>query len=161
MNKNPQERHASCLEFLEALGQARDDEDVPAPRNATRKILIVDDDPGIRTIYTTALKVGLPDAMILTAEDGMTAMEMVKASQPDLILLDMEMPRMNGLEVCAALTGDEMTAAIPLVVLSARTQEDTRSLLKSMGVRNVLRKPVELTHLVDVAKRCLKESKRR
>ena len=161
MSKNPQERHASCLEFLEALGGARDDEDVPAPRNATRKILIVDDDPGIRTIYTTALKVGLPDAMILTAEDGMTAMEMVKTSRPDLILLDMEMPRMNGLEVCASLTGDEMTAGIPLVVISSRTQEDTRSLLKSIGVRHVLRKPVELTHLVDVAKRCLKEAKRR
>jgi len=86
---------------------------------------------------------------------------MVKTSQPDLILLDMEMPRMNGLEVCASLTGDEMTAAIPLVVISSRTQDETRSLLKSIGVRNVLRKPVELTHLVDVAKRCLKEAKRR
>jgi eukaryotic-like serine/threonine-protein kinase len=160
MNKTPAERYGSCIEFLDALNEARAG-DSTAPRSGNARILVVDDDPEIRTIYTTALKIGIPDAIITTAEDGMTAMEMVKASRPDLILLDMEMPRMNGLEVCASLTGDEMTAAIPLIVLSARTEENTRALLKSIGVRSVLRKPVELTHLVDLAKRYLKEAEKR
>ncbi len=157
MHKEPTERFQSCNEFLESLATARGSEDEAAPRRSagTRKILVVDDDPEIRTIYSTALKVGIPDALVLTAPDGVTAVEMAKSSRPDLILLDMDMPGMNGLEVCASLTGDELTAQIPMMILSAHTGDKTKALLRAMGVQNVLSKPVELTRLVDLARRYL------
>lgn len=156
MCKNPSERYSSCIEFLEALTTARGSENL-APRTTTKRILVVDDDPEMRMIYTTALKVGIPEATVITAEDGLSAMEQIKTSRPDLILLDLEMPRMNGLEVCAALTGDELTAGIPLVLLSAHTEEKTQALLRSIGVRSILHKPVELTHLVDLVQRYTKK----
>jgi serine/threonine-protein kinase len=157
LHKDPLERYQSCTAFLEALVQARGSEDEAAPRRTggTKRVLVVDDDPEIRTIYSTALKVGIPDAVILTAPDGIAAVELVKSSRPDLILLDMDLPGMNGLEVCAALTGDELTARIPIMILSAHTGDKTKALLKSLGVQNILRKPIELTRLVDLARRYL------
>jgi serine/threonine-protein kinase len=159
MHKDPSSRYSSCMEFLDALTEARETEGT-APRSGTTRILVVDDDPDIRTIYATALRVGIPEASIMTATDGLAAVEMVKTTRPDLILLDVDMPYMNGLELCASLTGDEFTAEIPLMVLSAHATGQTRSLLKSMGVQDVLRKPVELTVLVDLARRRLKEKAR-
>jgi eukaryotic-like serine/threonine-protein kinase len=154
LDKVPANRFRSAMEFLEALGNAR--ANGPAVSIAPRRILIVDDDPDVRTIYTTALTVGLPGTVILTAADGLTAVEMVKCSPPDLVLLDMDMPRMNGLEVCASLNADEVTARVPLMVLSAHVCDRTKELLHKIGVRDVLRKPVELRTLVDLARRRLK-----
>jgi eukaryotic-like serine/threonine-protein kinase len=154
LDKEPSARYATATEFLRALTEAR--ATGPAVAMGPRRILIVDDDPEIRTIYTTALKVGLPGTTVLTAADGLTAVEMVKSSRPDLVLLDMDMPGMNGLEVCATLTADEVTASVPLMILSAHVGESTRDLLQRMGVKDVLRKPVELTTLVDLARRRLK-----
>jgi len=157
LNKNPSARFPSSVLFLDALNQARGSE-AASIRGGTKRILVVDDDPEIRTIYTTALKVGVPEAIIMTASDGLSAVEMIKASRPDLVLLDMDMPGMNGLEVCASLTGDELTSQIPMMILSAYMGTKTKTLLKSMGVKDVLQKPVELTTLVDLAKRRLKIS---
>jgi len=157
MDKDPVKRYGSSIEFLGALIQAREVES-NAPRTGTKRILIVDDDPDVRTLYATALKIGVANSIVMTAEDGISALEMVKTWRPDLILLDIEMPKMNGLEVCASLTGDDLTAEIPLLILSAHSETNTRSLLKSMGVRQILNKPLELTHLVDIARRHLGEA---
>ena len=157
MHKDPAERFSSCMAFFKALVEARESDNL-APRSGSGRILVVDDDPEVRAMYTTALKVGLPDTVIMSAEDGLAAMELIKTSKPDLILLDLEMPRMNGFEVCASLTGDELTADIPLIVLSAHKEGKILSLLKAMGVRSILRKPVELTHLVDLSRRYLDDA---
>jgi eukaryotic-like serine/threonine-protein kinase len=155
LHKDPTARYTSCMDFFEAISEARESESL-APRTGTSRILVVDDDPEIRSIYTTALRVGLSDAIVVAVEDGLAALEMVKGSKPDLILLDLEMPKISGFEVCATLTGDELTASIPLIVLTSHKEDQVRTLLKNMGVRNVLTKPVELTHLVDLARKYLR-----
>jgi serine/threonine-protein kinase len=154
LDQDPSARFPSAMEFLEGLMEARSVG--PAATLGPRRVLIVDDDPEVRTIFSTALKVGIPDTVVLTAADGMAAVEMARVSRPDLVLIDLDMPGMNGVEVCAALTGDEVTASVPLLVLSAHVNARTRELLRQMGIKDVLRKPVELRGLVDLARQRLK-----
>jgi len=154
LDKDPAARYQSCGDFMDALTSARQSGQSATLRSG-RRILVVDDDPQILEIYTTALKVGLPHAAILTAEDGLSGFEMAKCSNPDLIVIDLDLPQMNGLELCAALTGNELTAEIPLIVVSANFSGDSRSVLRSLGIKELLLKPLEATQLVNVARRHL------
>ena len=154
--KDPAGRYQTCEEFITALAAARTGEEEKTPRTGNVRVLIVDDDPETRTVYSTALKVGFPDAIILTADDGSLALDMAKNAKPDLAIVDMNMPGMNGLELCAALRGDELLAEVPIVVVSGTTGTEVRTLLKSMGVKDVIRKPIELTHLLNLARRYLR-----
>lgn len=150
--KNPDDRFTDCPGFMDALEQARREQTRGAPRTGSVKLLIAEDDTEARTIYSTALKVGFPDAIIHTASDGLKAVEMAKCSRPDLMLVDMDMPGMNGLEVCAALRGDDLTADIAIIVITARMDAGVRTLLKDLGITEFIRKPVELTDLVGMVR---------
>lgn len=148
--KDPLERYPSCRELLDALLTVR-----RQAARVLRRILVVDGDPGEQLALTAALRVGIPDATVLAAGDGRSALDMVRASRPDLILLDLEVPRAGGLEVCACLGADAETAEIPVLVLSRRLEGPTLSLLRSLGARDVLSKPVEVTEVVQRAQRHL------
>jgi DNA-binding response OmpR family regulator len=63
--------------------------------------------------------------IVLEAEDGFDALDKVKESLPDLIILDVMMPRMDGIATCKALRGDARTAEIPIIILSAKTLPDS------------------------------------
>jgi len=155
LSKDPQNRQGSCSEFIDELNAARGTAEVAALRSGRRRILVADDDPVQLQIYLTALKVGFPDAAILSAEDGLAALDVARESSPHLILVDLDLKGMNGLELCGALCGDELTAHIPLVVIASQFNGDSRTVLRSMGIREALHKPVEVTHLVNIARQHL------
>lgn len=101
-----------------------------------RTILVVDDDPHIRQLLTFALeKAGLES---LEAEDGEQALERVADRQPDLVILDINMPRMTGLEVCRRLRAE---GDLPILFLSSRDDEIDRILGIELGADDYVVKP--------------------
>jgi len=87
-----------------------------APQFALR-VLLVDDEPDQIELY----RFGLEHAgfVILAAYDGTSAIELARSARPDVIVLDLRMPDLDGWEVCAALKADSRTAPIPIVILTA------------------------------------------
>jgi two-component system, OmpR family, alkaline phosphatase synthesis response regulator PhoP len=86
-----------------------------------KKLLIADDEPGIRRL----VRMTLEDEQfeILEAADGEEALTIAREQMPQMILLDVTMPRRSGLDVCRALKKDPATAGITIVMLTARVQE--------------------------------------
>jgi len=85
------------------------------------KILVAEDERDIRELIGFSL--GLADYEVVLARDGMEAVEEAAAEKPDLILLDVRMPRMSGYEACRRLKKNPATSEIPVVFLSAKGQE--------------------------------------
>lgn len=112
------------------------------------KILVVDDEIDI----VGWLKHCLTHSgyQVMEAYDGIQALEAVAADKPDLILLDMKMPRMDGRTTIRRLRQQEETRDIPVIVLSAVpvSNEAERNQLLGMGVREFLRKPVTMEQLI-------------
>jgi two-component system OmpR family response regulator len=101
-----------------------------------RTILVVDDDPHIRQLLVFALaKAGLDT---LEAEDGEAALAQAREHRPDLIVLDINMPRMDGIEVCRRLRGE---GDLPILFLSSRDDEIDRILGIELGADDYVTKP--------------------
>jgi CheY-like chemotaxis protein len=118
-----------------------------AGKTGHAKILVVDDDPDFRDLASVFLRVD--GYQLLAAASGQTAMEIAKAERPDLILLDWEMPDMDGLEVCRALRAEAAPGlgAVPIILLTARTgAEDTKGGFEA-GANDYLTKPFTPAHL--------------
>lgn len=106
---------------------------------APKKILIVDDDAFIRRPLEFILRQEGYDAR--TAVDGNDCLAKVGCEPPDLIFLDVMMPGQDGFSVCGALKSDERTAHIPVVLLSARGQENDRRRGLDLGATDFMTKP--------------------
>ncbi|MFQ5779206.1 MAG: PleD family two-component system response regulator [Nitrospiria bacterium] len=102
-----------------------------------KKILIVDDDPSVRKL----IKVTLRTCEVIEGSNGIEALEKVTGEKPDLILLDVMMPKMNGFEVIRRLKADPETAEIPIVLLTARGDRDTLEQGEAAGVLTYFTKP--------------------
>ena len=101
-----------------------------------RRILIADDDPHIRQLLAFALsKAGLE---VEECSDGESAMQAVAARPPDLLVLDINMPGMNGLEVCRSIRA---TSNLPILFLSSRDDEIDRVLGMEIGADDYVTKP--------------------
>ena len=121
---------------------------------AGKRVLVVDDDRVIQQLLEVNLELeGYQVAG--TASDGQEAIAMASKLKPDLIILDIMMPKMDGLEVCRELKADPKLAKIPVVLLSARAQDlDIREGL-DIGADAYLTKPFDPVELLDVVGRLL------
>lgn len=122
--------------------------------NLAQSVLIVDDEPMARTLLRLMLvRAGFN---VSEAEDGFDALEKVKANQPDIMLLDVMMPGMDGFKVCEALRKEAGTSTLPVIMLSAKTDLDSINQGMRVGATKYLTKPIspaELTqHVYDVLK---------
>ena len=106
-----------------------------------KKILLVDDEPPIILMLETRLKA--EGYQVLSAIDGLTALEKAKKERPDLIILDLMLPKMDGHKVCALLKKDARYAKIPILMFTARAQEEDRRLGEEAGADAYLTKPFE------------------
>ena len=102
-------------------------------------ILVVDDDPLIRTLVEHKLR--QRGFEVVSAESGEAGLKQVAAKPPDLIVLDAMMPELDGFEVLRRLKQDTATAAIPVIMLTARKQESDIVSALSSGARDYLVKP--------------------
>jgi YesN/AraC family two-component response regulator len=105
-------------------------------------VLIVDDDPAVLDLHSRMVRERLPQADILRAADGAAALRTMRRARPDLVLLDLMMPVMNGFEVLQAMREDPASAGVPVIVLTAQilTAADMERL--QQGVTAVLGKEV-------------------
>lgn len=110
------------------------------------KILICDDEDVLRALVRASLERG--DYEVLEARDGDEAVQVADAERPQLILLDMMMPRRTGLEVLEHVRGDASLAATPVIMLTARTQENDRIAADAAGATIFLPKPFSPSELV-------------
>lgn len=109
-------------------------------------ILIADDEEDVRNLVALHLKSA--GYSVLEAGDGETALSMARSFLPALMVLDLQMPKMTGLEVCKALRADKATARIPVVILSAKGEELDRVLGLELGADDYMTKPFSPRELV-------------
>ena len=111
-----------------------------------QKILVVEDQLDIQKLIKMTLRVkGVKEVFV--AGDGEECLETLKSVKPDLILLDVSMPRLDGYETCRRVKANPDTRDIPVIFLSARTQSDERETGLRAGASGYLSKPFDPTTL--------------
>jgi DNA-binding response OmpR family regulator len=124
-----------------------------------KRILIADDEED----YVTALQMTMESEgyECLTAFDGQEALDKAKSEKPDLIILDIMMPKMNGYKVSRLLKFDVKYKEIPIIMLTARTQEKDKNIGKETGADEYVTKPFEMEALVQLVAKYLVEKESR
>jgi signal transduction histidine kinase len=113
--------------------------------NGSRRVLIADDEPDMLRYLNSQLA---QDFQVIEAADGQQAVEKASQFLPDVILCDMMMPEKDGLEVCRDLRQRTSTQAIPILMLTARADEETKLAVLSAGANDFVPKPFSTTELI-------------
>ncbi len=119
--------------------------------DAAKRVLICDDDPVILRLLQVNLELEGYD--VLTAHHGEEAFDIATKELPDLVILDIMMPRLDGYQTCQKLKAEDSTKQIPVVFLSAKAQQSDIEKGKSFGVSDYLTKPFDPNDLLDVVER--------
>ena len=115
------------------------------------RVLYIDDEADIREVAQLSLEID-PDIQVRVAASGSEGLEQAGTWSPDLILLDVMMPEMDGPEVLSRLQSDPSTAAIPVVFITARTQAQEIEALKALGGKGVIAKPFDPMSLAELVR---------
>lgn len=115
------------------------------------RILVIDDSPTILYMVTNMIAQGGHET--ITATNGEQALKMAINQQPDLVLLDVILPRLNGYEVCRQLKSTPQTADIPVVMITSKTKDKDRKWGMEQGADDYITKPFDADDLLDVIKR--------
>lgn len=111
----------------------------PAPTG--QRLLLVEDNEDNRVIYSTVLRhLGYE---VIEAQDGVEAIELARSARPDLILMDISIPRMDGWQATRVLRADPVTRHIPIIALTAHALTDDRERASEVGFTSYLAKPIE------------------
>jgi type II secretory ATPase GspE/PulE/Tfp pilus assembly ATPase PilB-like protein/ActR/RegA family two-component response regulator len=129
-----------------------------APPVKKPKILIADDDKGITTVIRKALEQLPMDVEVFTAADGVEALDSMEAHRADLVVLDVNMPRMDGFAVCDRLRKDIRTAFLPILMLTANNDQDARTKGYLVGTDDYMSKPFAVPDLVARVTRLLRRT---
>jgi DNA-binding response OmpR family regulator len=118
-----------------------------------KKILVADDNANIRKV----VKMGFESLgyAVLAAEDGVQALELVRAERPDLVILDVTMPEKSGYDVCAEMKADAELRAIPVVMLTAKNLEEDQYWGRELGADEYITKPYDPEELERVVEKIL------
>ena len=119
-----------------------------------RKILLVDDEEGFLSVLKDALEVR--GFGIVTARSAIEAGLELASKKPDLIIMDIKMPGINGLQACAAIKKNPVTSAIPVIAVSALSDDHSIKEAYKSGVVDYLIKPIDIEKLVSRIKQILK-----
>ena len=111
------------------------------------KILVVDDE--IYIVHILDFSLGMEGYEVVTALDGEQALEKLKVEKPDLIVLDIMMPKLDGYEVCKAIKSDPETRHIPVILLSAKGRNVDQKMGFDVGADDYITKPFSPRKLVE------------
>lgn len=118
-----------------------------------KKILLVDDSSTALLLARMILQGMSYD--VVTARDGVEGLEKAKQVKPDLVLLDVMMPRMDGIEACKRLRDDPVTSAIPIIMVTTRGEEGVAEASYAYGCNEFVTKPVDAAELIAKVQNCL------
>jgi DNA-binding response OmpR family regulator len=122
------------------------------------RILIVEDDPDIAQLVAHYLvKAGFTTERISSGRDALAS---IASKPPDLVVLDLMLPQVDGLEVCRAVRSDKHTAAVPIIMLTARSEESERIVGLELGADDYLAKPFSPNELVARVRALLRRAHR-
>jgi len=120
------------------------------------KILVVEDEPEIRILVKTILeKAGYS---VVEAEDGEAALRLVNEEEPDLVLLDVMIPGIEGWEVCRRIRENEATRRLPIIMVTVRTTDEDIQRSVECGANAHINKPFDQRELLDTIKKLLGET---
>ncbi len=111
------------------------------------RVLLVDDEPDL--VQMVSVRLTAAGYEVVPAYDGQRALDQVKQNRPDLIILDLMLPKLDGYKVCRLLKFDERTKTIPVLIFTARAQVEDVTLATECGADAYLTKPFEAKTLLD------------
>lgn len=118
-----------------------------------KKILLVDDEQDLLETLSFRLKANGYD--VITADNGQAALEKARSEKPDLMILDLMLPKLDGYKVCRMLKFDEKYKHIPIIMFTARVQESDKKIGEEVGCDAYMTKPFEPQVLLATVKRFL------
>ena len=120
------------------------------------RVLVVDDEPDLVRILQFGLKAAGYE--VESATDGQEGLKKAREMKPDIILLDLMLPKLDGYKVCRLLKFDERFKQIPIIILSARTQEGDQTLALEMGANRFITKPYNFSEILAHVEELLKST---
>ena len=127
-----------------------------APSKLKSRILVVDDEPD--TVELIAFNLKNAGYQVVSAADGAEALRKARSTEPQLIILDLMLPEIDGLEVCKMLRADPVTTHIPILMLTAKAAEVDRILGLELGARDYVTKPFSPRELILRVRNLLSEN---
>lgn len=121
-----------------------------------KKILLVDDEPQL--VEMVKMRLEANNYEVILASDGEEALEKARGEKPDLIILDIMLPKLDGYKVCRMLKFDDKYSSIPVIMFTARSQESEKSMGEEVGADAYIIKPFEPQMLLGKIKELLRES---
>jgi two-component system alkaline phosphatase synthesis response regulator PhoP len=123
-----------------------------------KRILVVEDDPDIVELLRYNLE--KEDFQVFAATDGKTGLEMVRRGTPDLLILDLMLPQLSGIDVCKEIRKNEDLESLPIIMLTARGEETDRVLGLELGADDYVTKPFSVREMVARVKALLRRAER-
>jgi serine/threonine-protein kinase len=151
--KDPAQRTPDAGTFRRELLEARGD--APSPARPMIDILVADDDPDFQDWISAVLEEGMTGVRVRHCKDGTTALGEVMRQRPDLILCDLDMPGLNGVELTAAVQGIPDARNVPIIVTTAVGGAPDWQLLQSLGAKGFLLKPFDSPSILSLIRRLL------
>ena len=127
----------------------------PAPADDRPLALVVDDSITVRRVTERVLQ--RSGMRVVTARDGLDAISVLQDHRPDIILLDIEMPRMDGYEFASHVRNDNRVSDVPIIMITSRSGDKHRARAIELGVNDYLGKPYQDAELLDAIQRLLEE----
>ncbi|MGV2949737.1 Hpt domain-containing protein [Acinetobacter sp. AGC35] len=149
---------ARQIQATQRVKQLNDQRDGSRNSNARRLVMIVDDSVTVRKVTSRLLERQGYD--IVTAKDGVDAIEQLENVRPDLMLLDIEMPRMDGFEVTNLVRHHDIHRDLPIIMITSRTGEKHRERAFSLGVTHYMGKPFQEAELLANIQQLIAEKQR-
>ncbi|HRI51025.1 MAG TPA: serine/threonine-protein kinase, partial [Pseudomonadota bacterium] len=151
--RDPNQRFQSCDDLMAALIAAHR----KTLRKSPQRVLVADEDPLVLDQLRMCVEAAAPDAEVIMVTDGEQVVQEAQRQSLGLVIMDLALPKLNGVEVCATLRGQETTTDLPVVVLSTRSTRGDRALLRQLGVRAVVQKSLGLDGLTSIVRAVVSE----
>ena len=151
LEKDPAKRTQGVAALREELRAAR------AKSSEPTRILVAEDDEDFRALLELKLRTEFPDADVETVENGQAALEAFDRKAASVVILDLQMPLLDGVAVTVLLRSRAASAVVPILVLTASGGPNEWKLLSSLGADRFLVKPIDLDDMVAIVRRLVKE----